>query len=97
MNTSKTSHKQPVEYTVIVPKQVQKQLDDLPQQVKPRVVEHILELKTQPRPPGCVKLKGYAAEYRIRVGDYRVRYEFDDQGRIVLLLVIKHRKDVYQE
>jgi len=96
MSMSKTSHKQPVEYTVIIPKPVQKQLNDLPRQVKPRIVEGILGLKSQPRPPGCVKLKGYAAEYRIRVGDYRIRYEIDDQGRIVLLLVIKHRKDVYQ-
>ena len=97
MSMSKISHKRPAEYTIIVPKPVQKQLDDLPPQVKPRVLEHILALKSEPRPTGCVKLKGYAVEYRIRVGDYRIRYEIDDQGRIVLLLLVKHRKDAYSE
>lgn len=97
MSMSKISHKQPVEYTVIIPKPVQKQLDALPQQVKPRIIEHIFALKSEPRPSGCVKLKGYKAEYRIRVGDYRIRYEIDEQGRIVLLLLVKHRKEAYTE
>lgn len=87
---SKISRKQPLEYRVIVPKPVQKQLDALPQQVKSRIIEHILALKSEPRPPGCVKLKGYTA-------DYRIRYEIDDQGKIVLLLLVKHCKDVYAE
>jgi len=41
-------------------------------------------------------LKGRENEYRIRVGDYRVRYEVLDQESIVLLLHCKHRKDVYR-
>ena len=95
MSMSKISPKQPIEYTVFVPRPVQKQLNDLPQQLKARILDHLLLLKHEPRPSGCVKLKGYTAEYRIRVGDYRIRYEIDDQNRIVILLLIKHRKDAY--
>ena len=91
----KINPKHPIEYTIIVPKPVQKQLNDLAQPLRSRILDHILLLKNEPRPPGCVKLKGYAAEYRIRVGDYRIRYEIDDQNRIVILLLIKHRKDAY--
>ena len=83
-------------YQVIVPKPVQKQLDSLPDIVRKRVLKRIVALKETPRPLGCVKLKGYANEYRIRIGNYRVRYEVRDEESIVLLLHCKHRKDVYR-
>ncbi len=34
--------------------------------------------------------------WRIRVGGYRVIYEIDDKQRIVTILVIGHRRDVYR-
>jgi mRNA interferase RelE/StbE len=34
--------------------------------------------------------------YRIRVGDYRVIYEVKDDEIIVLVVKIKHRKDIYK-
>jgi mRNA interferase RelE/StbE len=37
-------------YQVIVPKPVQKQLDNLPASVRKRVVENILALKENPQP-----------------------------------------------
>jgi mRNA interferase RelE/StbE len=36
-------------------------------------------------------------EYRVRIGDYRVRYEVRDDEAVVLLLYCKHRKDVYSD
>jgi mRNA interferase RelE/StbE len=83
-------------YQVIVPRPVQKQLDSLPDIVRERVLRRIVALKENPRPPRCVKLKGYENEYRIRIGNYRVRYEVRDEESIVLLLHCKHRKDVYR-
>lgn len=82
-------------YQAIIPKPVQKQLDDLPDNVYDRLIKEILALKDNPRPPGCIKLKGY--EYRIRIGDYRIRYEIHDKESIVLLLHCKHRKDIYKK
>lgn len=63
--------------------------------VKERVVEKIQNLASEPRPAEVVKLKGSDNEYRIRVGDYRVRYEVDDDSQLVQILQCKHRKDVY--
>jgi mRNA interferase RelE/StbE len=83
-------------YQVIIPKSVKKQLDGLPDSIFDRVVKRIIVLKENPRPHGGVKLKGYENEYRIRIGDYRVRYEVRDQESIVLLLHCKHRRDVYR-
>ncbi len=84
-------------YTIVISKSVQKQIDDLPNDVAERVVEKTQNLALEPRPDGVVKLKGFDNEYRIRVGDYRVRYEIDDESQIVQLLQCKHRKDVYKK
>jgi len=84
-------------YTIITPKAVQKQLDALPNDVYDRIAEKIEQLAEDPRPDGVVKMKGSDHEYRIRIGDYRVRYEIDDKELIILLLQCKHRKDVYRK
>ena len=49
----------------------------LPKEVLKRVDKIILKLTNEPRPRGCVKLKGYDL-YRVRVGNYRVLYRIDD-------------------
>ncbi len=46
-------------YQLLIPRPVQKQLDDLPGEVRQRVLQRILALRENPRPPGCVKLRGY--------------------------------------
>jgi mRNA interferase RelE/StbE len=83
-------------YQIVVPKRVQREIDDLPTTVRSRVVQAIEHLKDEARPPGCSKLKGHRDEYRIRVGDYRVRYEIRDAESVILLLHCGHRKDVYR-
>jgi mRNA interferase RelE/StbE len=83
-------------YQVVIPKPVQKQLDDIPDDVCDRIIKRIVMLKERPRPRGCIKLKGYENEYRIRIGNYRIRYEIRDQESIVILLHCKHRKSVYR-
>jgi len=84
-------------YTVSVSKSVQKQIDNLPNDVVDRAVEKIQKLASEPRPDGVVKLKGFDNQYRIRVGDYRIRYEVDDENQLVQILQCKHRKDVYKK
>jgi mRNA interferase RelE/StbE len=84
-------------YTIITPKVVQKQLDALPDEVCDRIAEKLEQLAKDPCPDGVVKMKGSDYEYRIRIGDYRVRYEINDKELIILLLQCKHRKDVYRK
>jgi mRNA interferase RelE/StbE len=83
-------------YTIITPKAVQKQLDALPDDVYERIAVKVQQLAENPRPDGVVKLKGSENEYRIRIGDYRVRYEIEDEELRILLLQCKHRKEVYR-
>ncbi len=84
-------------YTVIIPKPIQKELDELQKDIKTRITDRILALAENPRPDGVVKLKGYENEYRIRIGDYRVRYEIEDENLIVLVLDCRHRRDIYRK
>ncbi|MFB2920002.1 type II toxin-antitoxin system RelE family toxin [Aerosakkonema funiforme] len=84
-------------YTVLIPKPVQKQLDDLPEDVRSRIAEKILSLAEEPRPLGIKKLKGLENEYRVRVGEYRIRYEIDDETSTVVILHCKHRRDIYRK
>jgi len=84
-------------YKVIVPKPVQKQLDRIPDKICEKILEKIINLKDNPRPHDCLKLKGFDDEYRIRIGDYRVRYEIIENESLVLLLHCKHRKDIYKQ
>jgi mRNA interferase RelE/StbE len=84
-----------VSYQVILPKSVQKELDRLPDVIAKRILDAMAILKTQPRPPGCKKLRGEKA-WRIRVGDYRVIYEIHDKLLLVTVVTVGHRRDVYR-
>ncbi len=83
-------------YQVTISRFVQKQLDKLPPDVQVRLVAKIRLLETTPRPSGVVKMKGFKNEYRIRVGDYRIRYECDDDKATIQILRCDRRKDVYK-
>jgi mRNA interferase RelE/StbE len=83
-------------YSIVVPKSVQKQLDKLPEQLYQRILKKIRLLADDPRPDGSLKLKGMEAEYRIRIGDYRLRYKVDDENQVVILGRCQHRKNVYE-
>ena len=82
-------------YRVIIPKAVQKQLNNLSQKIRSRLLAEIKLLENNPRPNGVKKLKGYENTYRIRVGSYRVIYEIKDREMIILVLSSVHRKDAY--
>jgi mRNA interferase RelE/StbE len=83
-------------YSLVVPKSVQKQLDKLPDAVFRRVIKKLKTLSTEPFPVGAIKLKGKDNEYRIRVGDYRIRYKIDDNQQRIIVSRCQHRKDVYK-
>ena len=73
-----------------------RQFRKLPAPVQKRLSPHIDALADNPRPPGVVKLSGTSDIYRIRVGDYRIIYEIQDIGLVILILKIGNRRDVYK-
>ena len=84
------------DYTLTFAKSARKELEKLPSQVVARIFAKIESLPATPRPPGCQKLKGNNALWRIRVGDYRVLYVIDDATRIVDIVAVGNRRDIYR-
>lgn len=83
-------------HTVIISKAVEKQILRLPSPVIDRVRDRLAELEENPRPPGVQKLHGRDA-WRVRVGDYRIVYEIQDERLVVIVIRVAHRREVYRE
>ena len=83
-------------YRVVLTSTAEKELKGLSAQLNARIVPRLEALASNPRPPGCKKLKGGDKEWRIRVGDYRVVYTIDDARLLVEVTRIRHRSEVYE-
>ena len=84
-----------MKYVVLIERFAQKQIMKLDKKIIPVIKAAIADLADNPRPYGYKKLKGEDA-YRIRVGDYRVIYEINDDKIIVTVVMVGHRKDIYK-
>jgi mRNA interferase RelE/StbE len=82
-------------YQVVIEKQAQKQLAKISPPDYAKIVAALKDLANDPRPFGYKKLKGRPG-YRIRVGDYRIIYQVKDNILTVFVLIIGHRRDVYE-
>jgi len=69
-----------------------KQLD-LP--IRKRIWESINNMLEKPEAADIKKLKGTPGEYRLRVGDWRVRFQADHTRKTYLVTHVKHRRDIY--
>ena len=66
-----------------------------------RIMEEVEKLADGPRPEGKkfkairppVYLYEFTAEYRLRIGDYRVLYDIDDAKKIVWILALRKRNE----
>lgn len=83
-------------YSVAFASSAEKELKKLPGELIARMVPQVENLASNPRPSGCKKLKGGDAEWRIRVGNWRVVYTIDDAKSLVEVTRIRHRSDVYK-
>ncbi|WP_322760044.1 type II toxin-antitoxin system RelE/ParE family toxin [Frankia sp. Cr2] len=89
-------------YTVSVAPHALRQLRRLGPTARRRVQAVIDLLAEDPRPPAARQLVGGAGEWRVRTGDYRIVYDIQDKGLIVLVVLVVldvavgHRRDVYR-
>ena len=83
-------------WRVILAPAAERQLRALPEGAERRIVRRLRALRAEPRPPGCLKLKGREDAYRLRVGDYRIIYRIEAAVLVVLVIEIGHRRDVYR-
>ena len=61
-----------------------------------RLVVRIYALAENPRPRESEKRSGVGERYRIRQGAFRIVYAIDEVGRVVEVVKIGHRREVYR-
>ena len=82
-------------YKIELRRKAQRSLDRLPEGDFDAVLDAVKGLANSPRPKGVEKIKT-AGLWRIRQGDYRIVYNIDDGQKIVTVLRIGHRREIYR-
>ena len=83
-------------YKVILKPSVVKELKAIPKRDHRRITIAIELLSENPFPNNARKIAGHTNDYRVRVGDWRIIYEVQNNKLIIFVLRIGHRKDVYR-
>lgn len=84
-------------YAVVFTKQALRILRKVPRNVSLLIREKLEQLAVDPDAPNnnVTKLVGRAG-YRLRVGDWRVIYELQDQQLVLIVIKIGPRGEVYE-
>ncbi len=82
-------------YRVLVSRSAERELRQVPKRDRRRIVGRMQGLADDPTPPGSIKLEG-ETRYRLRQGDWRILYEIDHSSKVVDIVRIGHRREVYR-
>ena len=77
-------------------KSAAKALKASPKTAQKRIAKKIESLVGDLPDPATTKMKGNNPFHRVRVGDYRIVYEIQEEILLILILKIGHRKEVYR-
>jgi mRNA interferase RelE/StbE len=80
-------------YEIIISDKAKKQLEKLPQDIKDRIGNAIERIRITPH-RFVLRLVG-SPYFRLRVGDYRVIMDIQQDKLIILVLELGHRKNIY--
>jgi mRNA interferase RelE/StbE len=84
-------------YNVVVHKGPKKTLLRMQEKEFKRISDIIKSLATNPRPYSAIPLTSKKlGDYRIRIGDWRIRYDIDDRKRQVIILDVSRRDKAYK-
>ncbi|MBU1019168.1 MAG: type II toxin-antitoxin system RelE/ParE family toxin [Patescibacteria group bacterium] len=87
-------------YKIRLSKRSVRDMEFLSLNLKNRIIEKLYFYVEQENPLFFAKkLTGYGKKtYRFRIGDYRAVFRVDEQGKVIVLLVVRvlHRKEIYR-
>jgi mRNA interferase RelE/StbE len=81
--------------SLVAKKSAERELRKIPKEDLRHLVDRLQALAHNPRPAGCEKLSG-RERYRVCQGDCRIVYGIDDEQRIVEIVKVGHRREVYR-
>jgi len=85
-----------LKYRIEVKRTVAKALKKISKSEQKRIIKAIDSLAENLPNLDTTKMKGNNPFHKIRVGDYRIVYEIQDDVLLILIVKIGHRKDVYR-
>lgn len=83
-------------YNVLWKSSAYHDLKKLDRQFLPKILQGIESLSKNPFPPKHKKLTGSDSSYRLRLGEYRLIYHVDTDGKTITIYHLRHRKDAYR-
>ena len=81
-------------YELIYSPSALKQLNKLGYDIKKRIIVTLERLRIRPESCDIKKLVGMSG-YRLRVGDYRVILDINQEKLLILIIKIGHRRNIY--
>ena len=81
-------------YDIIFSDKASKQLQKIEKEVQERIIKALERIRIRPQ-IHITKLVGDPG-YRLRVGDYRIILDIDQEKLLILVLKIGHRKGIYK-
>lgn len=85
-----------LKYCITFAKSARRELEILDPHLTENILKKIESLAFTLRPRGCKKLEGEENLWRIRLGDHRIVYYINEREKIIDIVRIRHRKDVYK-
>jgi addiction module RelE/StbE family toxin len=83
-----------VEYTISAKKEIDA-LDGSAKKIIKKAIED--KLMTEPLKFGLPLRRSLKNFFKLRVGDYRIIYQIENQEVTVLVIKVAHRREVYEE
>ena len=84
-------------YSLEFEERARRDLSRLAPQIERRVLNGLNELSEAATTANHRALTGpYRGQFRLRIGDYRARYELDHANRRIIVLRVQHRSEAYR-
>jgi mRNA interferase RelE/StbE len=84
------------QFRLEVKKRATKELEKLRPDIGKKLLASIGSLASNPKPRQSHKLSGSTDSYRLRVGNYRVLYQIDNNAKTITVYQVGHRREVYR-
>ena len=81
--------------SLVITRKADKQISKLPKRIQLKVLNKLTTLKQNPL--SGIRLSGeLSGSFKIRLGDYRLVYDFHKKENVIAILKVEHRQGVYK-
>jgi mRNA interferase RelE/StbE len=84
------------DYKVQIAPAATREIKKLDRATQRRIIKKLEDLEDDSRPSGVEKLSQDPRFWRVKVGDYRVIYAVEDNSKLVVVVIVRHRREAYR-